>query len=97
MRAAGRPLRWLDVTDLAAASILARAGTEARTFARNDLHISPTIERFAAGLAAVMRESGYEQRDAPGPDTNVVLHAVDARAPRPYRRKAAPTFVIAIA
>jgi ribulose-5-phosphate 4-epimerase/fuculose-1-phosphate aldolase len=32
-----------------------------------------------------------------GPDTNVVLHAIDADAPRPYRRKAAATFVIAIA
>jgi ribulose-5-phosphate 4-epimerase/fuculose-1-phosphate aldolase len=85
------------VTDLAAASILARAGTEARTFARNELHTSPTIDRFVAGLTAVMRDERYEQLDIPGPDTNVVLHTIDASAPKPYRRKAAPTFVIAIA
>jgi ribulose-5-phosphate 4-epimerase/fuculose-1-phosphate aldolase len=85
------------VTDLAAASILARAGTEARTFARSDLHTSPTIERFVAGLTRVMRDAGYHQLDAPSPDTNVVLHTIDAGAAKPYRRKAAPTFVIAIA
>jgi ribulose-5-phosphate 4-epimerase/fuculose-1-phosphate aldolase len=85
------------VTDLAAAAILARAGTEARTFARHDLFTAPTLERFITGLTAVMNETGYTQLDDPGPDTNVVLHAIDARAPKPYRRKAAPTFVIAVA
>jgi ribulose-5-phosphate 4-epimerase/fuculose-1-phosphate aldolase len=44
-----------------------------------------------------MVERGYEHTLVPGPETNVVLHAIDADAPRPYRRKAAPTFVIAIA
>ncbi len=85
------------MTDLAAASILARSNAEARTFARNDLHMSPVLERVVDGLAQIMRASGYSELDAPGPDTNVVLHTIDAVAPKPYRRKAAPTFVIAIA
>jgi ribulose-5-phosphate 4-epimerase/fuculose-1-phosphate aldolase len=86
-----------DVTDLAATAILSRIGTEARTFSRNDLHESPTLDRFVSGLARVMREAGYTQLDAPDGDTNVVLHSMDAAAARPYRRKAAPTFVVAIA
>src|SRR5690242_21029892 len=43
-----------------------------------------------------MHTHGYQELDAPGPDTNVVLHPVDAAAPRPYRRKQAPTFVVAV-
>jgi ribulose-5-phosphate 4-epimerase/fuculose-1-phosphate aldolase len=49
------------------------------------------------GLVASMNDAGYTQLAEPGPDTNVVLHVIDAAAPKPYRRKAAPTFVIAIA
>src|SRR5262245_32166580 len=44
-----------------------------------------------------MNDAGYTQLAEPGPDTNVVLHLIDAASPKPYRRKAAPTFVIAIA
>jgi hypothetical protein len=84
------------MTDLAAHAILARVGDEARTFARNDLTSSPALERFVGGLAEVMSGAGYAQLAAPGADTNVVLHVIDADAPRPYRRKAAPTFVIAV-
>jgi hypothetical protein len=85
------------VTELTAQSILTSAGSAGRTFARNDLRTSPLLERFVGGLTDSMRHAGYTQLDAPGPSTNVVLHAIDADAPRPYRRKAAPTFVIAIA
>ncbi len=85
------------MTDLTASAILARAGSGTQTFARHDLHGSPVLERFVGGITAAMNAAGYRQLDAPGPTTNVVLHAVDAEAPRPYRRKAAPTFVIAIA
>jgi ribulose-5-phosphate 4-epimerase/fuculose-1-phosphate aldolase len=85
------------VTDLAAAAILARTGSEARTFACSDAYTSPVLDRFVAGLTRVMSGTGYTQLETPGPDTNVVLHAIDATAPKPYRRKAAPTFVIAIA
>jgi ribulose-5-phosphate 4-epimerase/fuculose-1-phosphate aldolase len=68
---------------------------EGRTFARHDLAHSPVLERFIAPLTRQMTALGYTGTE-PGPDTRVVLHAVDADAPRSYRRKAAPTFVIEI-
>jgi hypothetical protein len=85
------------VTELTAQSILTNAGSTDRTFARNDLRTSAVLERFVGGLTDSLQHAGYTQLDAPGPSTNVVLHSIDADAPRPYRRKAAPTFVIAIA
>lgn len=87
----------MALTDPSAQQILSRATNAAQTFARNDLRTSPVLERFVGGLTELMNRDGYTQLDAPGPSTNVVLHAFDADAPRPYRRKAAPTFVIAIA
>jgi ribulose-5-phosphate 4-epimerase/fuculose-1-phosphate aldolase len=68
-----------------------------RRFARNDLARSPVLERFVGGLARIMEGAGYARTGVPSADTHVVLHVVDAAAPRSYRRKAAPTFVIAIA
>jgi ribulose-5-phosphate 4-epimerase/fuculose-1-phosphate aldolase len=44
-----------------------------------------------------MLDQGYTEIDAPGPDVAVVLHFVDPDAARPYRRKNAPTFVVALA
>jgi hypothetical protein len=85
------------VPELTAEAILSRATNAQQTFARNDLRTSPVLERFVGGLTAEMDRAGYTRLDAPGPTTNVVLHSVDADAPRPYRRKAAPTFVISIA
>jgi hypothetical protein len=85
------------VTDLSARAILTRGGSAERTFARNDLRTSAVLERFVGRLTRAMSDAGYSQLDRPGPSTNVVLHSIDADAPRPYRRKAAPTFVIAIA
>jgi hypothetical protein len=85
------------VTELTAQSILTSAGSADRTFARNGLRASAVLERFVGGITDSMRHAGYTQLDEPGPSTNVVLHSIDADAPRPYRRKAAPTFVIAIA
>jgi ribulose-5-phosphate 4-epimerase/fuculose-1-phosphate aldolase len=82
---------------LDAAAILARAGTGPRTFARNDVAHGPVVDRFVGGLEAQMRAAGYEQLPQPGPDTDVVLHVIDVADPKPYRRKNAPTFVIAIA
>lgn len=86
-----------SLTELTAQEILTRAANATQTFARNDLRTSPVLERFVGGLTDVMNETGYTQLEGPGPTTNVVLHSIDADAPRPYRRKAAPTFVIAIA
>jgi ribulose-5-phosphate 4-epimerase/fuculose-1-phosphate aldolase len=68
-----------------------------RTFARHDLAASDVVERFVSRLARSMTEAGYVESDTPGPETRAVLHVVDPDAPRPYRRKAAPTFVVAIA
>ena len=67
-----------------------------RTFARNDLVSTPVLERFISRLTREMTAAGYRALDRPGPDTNVVLHALDSADPQPYRRKEAPTFVIAI-
>jgi ribulose-5-phosphate 4-epimerase/fuculose-1-phosphate aldolase len=49
------------------------------------------------GITQVMVDRAYQLARAPGPDTNVVLHVIDTNGPKPYRRKNAPTFVIAIA
>ncbi|MDQ1455917.1 MAG: hypothetical protein QOH28_1537, partial [Actinomycetota bacterium] len=87
----------MSVTDLSARAILTRAGSAPRTFARNDLRTSSVLERFVGRLTRAMSDAGYSQLDRAGPGTNVVLHSIDADSPRPYRRKAAPTFVIAIA
>jgi ribulose-5-phosphate 4-epimerase/fuculose-1-phosphate aldolase len=85
------------VTEITADMILTNTSGAARTFARNDLCSSPIVERLVDGLTASMSEAGYTRLAQAGPDTNVVLHLIDAEAPKPYRRKAAPTFVIAIA
>ena len=82
---------------MTAAPLPERAADLGRTFARNDLTRSPVLERFIGGLTRLLAAEGYVGTEGPGPDTRVVLHAVDADAPKSYRRKAAPTFVIAIA
>ena len=83
--------------DIRFAADLRSAVVTAMTFARNDLRSSPTLERFIDGLTRALADAGYTELAEPGRDTNVVLHAIDADAAKPYRRKAAPTFVIAIA
>jgi ribulose-5-phosphate 4-epimerase/fuculose-1-phosphate aldolase len=52
---------------------------------------------FVDGLRGVMVEEGYEELPAPGPEVQVVLHHLDPENARPYRRKSAPTFVVALA
>ena len=68
-----------------------------RSFARTGVHSSDVLDRFVDGLTAAMIAEGYKPQETPQPDTNVVLHAVDIDAPKPYRRKSAPTFVLAVA
>ena len=68
-----------------------------RTFARNGPAASPRLAWFLDGLAAALTRAGYEARPTPGPDVQVVLHAVEVDAARPYRRRRAPTFVVALA
>ena len=68
-----------------------------RTFAWSGEPQGDRLRWFAAGLRAVMLEQGYTEVEAPGPDVAVVLHFVDPAAAKPYRRKNAPTFVVALA
>ncbi len=68
-----------------------------RTFAWSGEPQGDRLRWFAAGLRAVMLEQGYTEVEAPGPDVAVVLHFVDPDAAKPYRRKNAPTFVVALA
>jgi ribulose-5-phosphate 4-epimerase/fuculose-1-phosphate aldolase len=67
-----------------------------RTFAWSGEPQGERLRWFAAGLREVMLDQGYTEIDAPGPDVAVVLHFVDPDAARPYRRKNAPTFVVAL-
>jgi ribulose-5-phosphate 4-epimerase/fuculose-1-phosphate aldolase len=68
-----------------------------RTFAWSGEPQGERLRWFAAGLRDVMLDQGYTEIDAPGPDVAVVLHFLDPDAARPYRRKNAPTFVVALA
>jgi ribulose-5-phosphate 4-epimerase/fuculose-1-phosphate aldolase len=67
-----------------------------RTFAWSGEPQGDRLRWFAAGLREVMLDQGYTEVDAPGPEVAVVLHFVDPDAARPYRRKNAPTFVVAL-
>jgi ribulose-5-phosphate 4-epimerase/fuculose-1-phosphate aldolase len=78
----------LDITDTGA--------VVDRTFARSGVPGAPRLGWFLDRLAATLRGAGYEARAA-GPDVQVVLHAVDVETARPYRRRRAPTFVVAVA
>lgn len=68
-----------------------------RTFAWSGAPTGARLRWLAEGLRAVMLEHGYTEVDAPGPEVAVVLHFVDPARARPYRRKNAPTFVVALA
>ena len=68
-----------------------------RTFAWSGEPAGARLRWFAAGLRAAMLDQGYSEVAAPGPEVAVVLHFIDPDAARPYRRKAAPTFVVALA
>jgi ribulose-5-phosphate 4-epimerase/fuculose-1-phosphate aldolase len=68
-----------------------------RTFAWSGEPTGARLRWLAEGLRDVMLEHGYTEVDAPGPEVAVVLHFVDPDNARPYRRKNAPTFVVALA
>jgi ribulose-5-phosphate 4-epimerase/fuculose-1-phosphate aldolase len=72
------------------------AGIDEHTFAWNGITPTGIGAWFASGLRDRLLGAGYSERATPGPDVQVVLHHVDPQRPRPYRRKAAPTFVVAI-
>ena len=68
-----------------------------RTFAWSGEATGDRMRWFAAGLRTAMLDQGYTEMPEPGPEVQVVLHFLDPEAARPYRRKAAPTFVVALA
>ncbi|MFO1538675.1 MAG: class II aldolase/adducin family protein [Actinomycetota bacterium] len=79
-----------------AAAVADRGRVVDHTFARNGEPAPPRLAWFVDGLARAMRARGYTEVGEPGPTVQVVLHALDADEPRPYRRKNAPTFVVAL-
>jgi len=76
---------------------LARTSVEPRSFALNGEPRTARTRWFTEGLQRVMVERGYHLLDTPGPNVQVIVHQVDPERARPYRRKSAPTFVVAVA
>jgi ribulose-5-phosphate 4-epimerase/fuculose-1-phosphate aldolase len=76
---------------------LAQASVDPRSFALYCEGDTPPKRWFVDGLRRLMLERGYHELPEPGPEVQVVLNQVDAEKPRPYRRKSAPTFVVAVA
>ncbi|HEY3096554.1 MAG TPA: class II aldolase/adducin family protein [Acidimicrobiia bacterium] len=76
---------------------LAQASVDPRSFALYGEGDTPRMRWFVEGLRRLMLERGYHELPDPGPEVQVVLNRVDAEKPRPYRRKSAPTFVVAVA
>jgi ribulose-5-phosphate 4-epimerase/fuculose-1-phosphate aldolase len=74
-----------------------RSAVKERTFAWNGETLDARMRWFVDGLRRVMVAEGYEEMPAPGPEVQVVLHHLDPEDARPYRRKSAPTFVVALA
>jgi len=85
------------MVDIATGRAVPASGSHEATIARSGEPADAVVARFLTGLESVMRDAGYVAVSPPGPDVRVVLHPVDVNDPRPYRRRAAPTFVIAIA
>ena len=85
------------MTQTAGIGVVDRRAVIPRTFAWSGEPQGERLRWFAAGLREVMLDQGYTEVDAPGPEVAVVLHFVDPAAARPYRRKNAPTFVVALA
>src|SRR5262249_50680945 len=92
-----RRIRSHGVTDTPTLTTRIDRAHAPRSFARNELHASPALRRLVDGITREMVDRAYALAPAPGPDINVVLHAIDADNPKPYRRKNAPPFVIALA
>jgi ribulose-5-phosphate 4-epimerase/fuculose-1-phosphate aldolase len=73
-----------------------RPGVNPSTFATSLTVDDPLASWFADGLSGAFAAHGYNRQEATATDTQVVLHVVDPGAPKPYRRRAAPTFVVGI-
>jgi ribulose-5-phosphate 4-epimerase/fuculose-1-phosphate aldolase len=85
------------VTDPIGIGLADGAGVVPRTFAWSGAPHGDRMRWFAEGLRAAMLDQGYTEVAEAGPDVAVVLHFLDPDAARPYRRKNAPTFVVALA
>src|SRR5690242_3832224 len=85
------------MTQPAGIGVVDRRAVVPRTFAWSGEPRGDRLRWFAAGLREVMLDQGYTEVETPGPDVAVVLHFLDPDAARPYRRKNAPTFVVALA
>src|SRR3954452_9023421 len=85
------------MTHTAGIGVVDRRAVIPRTFAWSGEPRGERLRWFAAGLREVMLDQGYTEVATPGPDVAVVLHFVDPGAAKPYRRKNAPTFVVALA
>jgi ribulose-5-phosphate 4-epimerase/fuculose-1-phosphate aldolase len=72
-------------------------GVVPRTFAWSGQPGGERMRWFAEGLRTAMLDQGYTEVAQAGPEVAVVLHFVDPANARPYRRKNAPTFVVALA
>jgi ribulose-5-phosphate 4-epimerase/fuculose-1-phosphate aldolase len=72
-------------------------GVVPRTFAWSGEPSGVRMRWFAAGLRTAMLDQGYTEVEQAGPEVAVVLHFLDPANARPYRRKNAPTFVVALA
>ncbi|HEX5588360.1 MAG TPA: class II aldolase/adducin family protein [Acidimicrobiia bacterium] len=73
------------------------SGVIPRTFAWSGEVVGERMRWLTQGLRAVMLDQGYTEVAEPGPEVAVVLHVLDPANARPYRRKNAPTFVVALA
>src|ERR1700755_709833 len=73
------------------------SGVIPRTFAWSGDVGGERMRWLTQGLRTVMLDQGYTEVAAPGPEVAVVLHVLDPANARPYRRKNAPTFVVALA
>jgi hypothetical protein len=73
------------------------AGVVPRTFAWSGEAQGERMRWFAAGLRSAMLDQGYTEMAAPGPEVAGGPPLPRPRGARPYRRKAAPTFVVALA
>jgi ribulose-5-phosphate 4-epimerase/fuculose-1-phosphate aldolase len=87
----------MERSETGAVALADRAGVTNRTFARNGRPTDGRLAWLLDGISGVLAQSGWVPRDVAGPDTQVVLHVLDLARPRPYRRKRAPTFVVAVA
>jgi ribulose-5-phosphate 4-epimerase/fuculose-1-phosphate aldolase len=78
------------------AALAAPVRPQDASFAVNGQPGSPAQQWLVDGLVRTMVAHGHTHDAEPRADTAIVFHLVDADLPKPYRRKAAPTFVLAV-